>query len=176
MNKLRQRILTRLAQTTPTQPAQPSTTPATMPPPPAVPGDVFSHLAEGYNGATVPILTALTNKLNDALHYASGGKKSFINIIGNNLELSGLDPDGKHVGSVAQLFYNTFLNKKNAFTKKVDAPTITNWANTITNSPDYNSLSQINPTGTLAIKLQGNLKTEILNYMANLKQVNPLTP
>jgi hypothetical protein len=172
MNKLRLRILTKLAQT---QPAQPTETPAILGPVPAVPGDLLTNLYKGYNTNTVPLLTNLTNQLNAAMHYASKGQDNFTKIIGNNMDLSGATPDQKNVGSVAKRVYTTFLNSKNPFVEKIDAVTIHNWADALTSSPEYNALSQINPTSLLATKLQGNLKTEILNLMTQIKQQNPVT-
>lgn len=169
--KLRQRVLTKLAQT---QPTQPETTTPSIPAPAPPPTDLFSYLNEGYNGATVAILKALTSRLNTALHYASNGKDNFQDIVNNNMDLSGATPDHRNVGGICQRVYNTFLNRKNSFnSKKVNPATITTWADAITSSSEYNNLSQVNPTGQLAIKLQGNLKSEILNFMNGIKQVNP---
>lgn len=169
--KLRQRVLTKLAQT---QPTQPETTTQSIPAPAPPPTDLFAHLNEGFNGATVPILSALTGRLNTALHYASNGKDSFQDIVNNNMDLSGATPDHRNVGSICQRVYNTFLNRKGSFSQKVNPKTIAGWADGITNSAEYNNLSQVNPTGQLAIKLQGNLKSEILNFMNGIKQVNPI--
>ena len=172
MNKLRQRILTKLAQA---QPTQPETTTQSIPAPTPPPTDLFSHLNEGFNGATVAILSALTGRLNTALHYASQGKDNFQDIVNNNMDLSGAAPDHRNVGGICQRLYNTFLNRKNSFnSKKVDPKTIVTWADGITNSSEYNNLSQVNPTGQLATKLQGNLKSEILNFMNGIKNVNPI--
>lgn len=172
--KLRQRVLTKLAQTTPTQPTQPETTAPTVAAPTPPPTDLFAHLNEGFNGATVAILSTLTGRLNTALHYASQGKDNFQDIVNNNMDLSGAAPDHRNVGGICQRLYNTFLNRKNSFTKKTDPKTIATWADAITNSSEYNNLSQVNPTGTLATKLQGNLKSELLNFMNGIKNVNPI--
>lgn len=173
MNKFRLRMLTKLAQT---QAPQPETTTPTLAAPPAVPTDLFSHLAEGYNANTIPLLVALTEQLNTALHYASNGKSNFQKIIGNNLDLSGAAPDEKNVGAVSKKLFDTFLNKKNSFNGKRILPNdIHNWADALTSSSEYSNLSQIKPTSTLATKLQGNLKTEIQNYMNQIKQINPIT-
>lgn len=173
MNKLRLRILTKLAQT---QPAQPTETPAILGPVPSVPGDLLSNLYKGYNTNTIPLLTDLVNQLNIAMHYASQGKDNFTKIVGNNLDSSGSNPDQKNVGMVSKEIFDTFLNKKNPFDEKIDAATIHNWAGALTSSSEYNNLSQIKPTSLLATKLQGNLKTEIQNLMNQIKQQNPIIP
>lgn len=171
--KFRQRILTKLAQT---QTPQSDTTPVqSVAAPASPPGDLFAHLAEGYNGATIPLLTGLTGQLNTALHYATNGKYNFQSIINNNMDLSGVTSDAKNIGGLSQRFYNTFLNRKNSFNgKKVLAATINNWVGDVTNSGEYNNLTQINPTSQLATKLGSNLKSEILNYMNAIKQANPV--
>lgn len=172
-NKLRLRILTRLAQT---QPNQPETTKPTLAPPPAVGADLFSNLPEGYNAGTVTILTDLMDTLNIALHYSSAGKDNFNKISGNNLDMSGVTPDEKNIAMIAERIYNTFLNQKNPFAgKKVTTTNINNWANALLTSPEYAGLAQINPTSELATKLGGNLRDLILNYMNQIKQNNPIS-
>jgi hypothetical protein len=176
MNKLRFRLLQKLAQATPAQPAQPTTTPITVPAPPALPGILSANLATGYNSATIPLLMGLVQKLHEALHYASNGKDNFQKIIDNNLDLSGAIPDVKNVGGIAKKVYITFFNGRNPFTSKVAANIIRNWGDSIINSPEYSNLSQIKPTSPLSIKLQGNLKPLLLDYINQIKQQNPATP
>lgn len=171
MNKLRYRILEKIAQD---QATQPTVTPAIVPAPPTVPSILFSHLSEGYNGGTVAMLIGLTQQLNNALHYASNGKANFQKIIDGNLDLSAASPDEKNVGALCKKWYLTFLNSRNTFEQKVTGKTIATWADAIISSPEYSSLSQVNPTGTLATKLQGNIKTIILDYINQIKQQNPV--
>lgn len=141
----------------------------------AVPAILFSQLATGYNGPTLKIIVNLTQQLNAALHYASGGKDNFQKIIDNNLDLSGALPDEKSVGGLAKKVYSTFLNSRNSFSKKVPPTTIAGWANNLINSPEFMNLAQVNPTGTLATKLSGNLKDIIFDLMTQIKQQNSIT-
>ena len=171
MNKLRLRILKKLSQA---QTPQPDQMPSVLPPPPTVPADLFSHLAEGYNGSTVSVLILLINQLNNALHYASGGKGKFQDIINNNIDLSS-STDYKNIGTVSQIIFNSFLNKKNSFNNKVSPSNIKSWADALTMNSDYNNLSLIKSNSFLATKLQGNLKTIIQNYINQIKQLNPIT-
>jgi hypothetical protein len=171
MNKLRQRILKKVAQD---QGAQPTATPAVIPPPPPAPSILFSHLSEGYNGGTVSLIISLTQQLNKALHYASNGKANFQKIIDGNLDLSGADPDEKNVGTLCKKWYVTFLNSRNTFAgQKVPGKTIATWVNDIITSPEYGNLSQVNPTSALATKLPGNLKTIIQDSTNQIKGQNP---
>ena len=172
MNKLRLRILTKLAQT---QPAQPTETPAILGPVPSVPGDLLTPLYKGYNPNTVALLTDFTKMLNEALHYASQDKDDFSKIVGNNMDLSGATPDHKNVGMVCDRVFETFLNRKQPFTDKIDTTKIHNWADTLISSPEYNNLSQVKATSILGTKI-GNLKTKIQKFVTDIKQLNPQTP
>ena len=167
INKFRWRLLQKLSQ----QGAQ-AASPVTNVPPPTLPSILIAHLHEGYNGATVQLIVSLVQQLNAALHYASNGQDNFQKIIDNNLDLSGAASDEKNIGALCKRMYITFLNSRNAFTSKVTGKNITTWATAIVNSPEYNNLSQINPTGILATKLHGNLKSIILDYMNQIKQQN----
>lgn len=170
---LRRRILNKIAQTQPTQ--NEATSPA-LAPPPAVPGDVYAQLNQGFNAETVNLLKALTNYLNIALYYASDGKDSIQKISNNNMDLSGASPAHKNIGTIAKNIYDTFLNKKNPFTKKIVPASIHQWTSNIINSPEYNNLSQVQPSGNLATKLPGNIKTTILDHINLIKAQNPATP
>jgi hypothetical protein len=153
--------------------AQP-TKPSIMPPPPPVPGVIFSQLDQGYTGGTVALLRNLAKKLNDSLHYASQGKYYFQDIMDNNADLSGADPDERNIGILCKIVYETFLNKRAPFTKPVDPTTIHKWADNIISSSSYNALTKIPPTSVLSIKIGGNLKSILLDYMNQIKNQNPI--
>lgn len=175
--KLRQRIIQKLAQTTP---AQPTTTDATATPtvttsPPAVPSALFTYLPKGYNPNTVQVLQVLVGQLNIAMHYASNGKDNFQKLIDNNLDSSAAVADQKSVDGVARQVFDMFFNKKNDFAQKVSPAQIKTWADAIIGSPSFGALSQIKPTSVLSTKLQGNLKTSLENYLTQIKQQNPAT-
>lgn len=174
--KLRQRIIQKLAQTTPAQPTTTNTaTPAVTTSPPAVPASLFTYLPKGYNPNTIQVLQALVSQLNIAMHYASNGKDNFQKLIDNNLDPSATVADQKSVDGVARQVFDTFFNKKNDFAQKVAPAQIKTWADAILGSPSFGALSQIKPTGVLSTKLQGNLKTSIENYLTQIKQQNPVT-
>lgn len=166
---LRKKIINKLAQA---QKAQTTETTFTLAPPPTIPGDIFAHLNEGYNGGTTALLSGLINYLNTALYYASQGKDSIQRISTNSMDLSGATPDHRNIGMIAKKVFDTFLNKKNPFPKKVLGTVIKQWADTILTMPEYNNLTQIRPTGMIATKLQGNLKTIILDYLNSIKAQN----
>lgn len=166
--KLKDRILRKIAQ------AQPQAETKILPPPPAVPGVILSQLPSGYNNNTVTIITSLTKKLNDALHYASQGQGSFQDIMDNNLDLSGADINFKNIGVLSKMFYNTFLNSRNTFTKKVEPDTIHKWVDNIISNPSYNSLTQIPASSTLSTKIGGNLRDIIFDNLTSIKNQNPV--
>ncbi len=166
--KLRDRILRKIAQT------QPQGQTKVLPPPPAVPGVILSQLPSGYNNATVTSLKSLTDKLNIALHYSSDGEGSFQDIMNNNLDLSGADNNFKNIGTLSKMFYDTFLNRKNPFTKKIEANQIHNWADSMLSSSPYNSLTQIPATSPLSSKIGGNLRDIIFDNLTSIKNQNPV--
>jgi len=166
---LRRKILNKLAQA---QTEQTTEVAPALAPPPSVPGDIFSNLNAGYNGGTAALLIGLTNYLNSALHYASYGKDNIQKISNNNMDLSGATADHKNIGVIAKKVFDTFLNKKNPFSKKVAGQVVKQWSNAIITMPEYNNLSQMKPTGMIATKIQGNLKTIILDYMNGIKAQN----
>lgn len=172
-NSFRRKVLQKIAQT---QPNQATEVTPTLPPPTAVPGDVYTQLNQGFNGATVNTIKSITNYLNAALYYASQGKDSIQKISNNNSDLSGASPEHKNIGTIAKKVYETFLNKKNPFPKKIVPAMIHTWCNNIINSAEYNNLSQIKTTSVLATKLPGNLKSIILDNINLIRSQNPVTP
>lgn len=172
--KLRQRILTKLAQTTPTTTEEKPV----LAPPPAVPTILFSHLGEGYTAGTVAFLAQLVSLLNTAAHFASQGKDNFQKFVNSGFNFDGsnsFSPDQKHINLLSKTLYNTFLNRSNPFAQKVAPKQIHAWADAMMSSDDFNSLSQVNPSSQLATKLPGNLKTTIQNVLNQIKAQNPIT-
>jgi hypothetical protein len=168
MNKLRLRILTKLAQTQPTE------TPAILGPAPNIAGNVFSSLHVGYNPNTKDLLINFTKTLNEALHAASKGVDNFNKTIEKNMKLSSADPNHKNIGMICDKVLKTFLNGNQEFKEKIDATTIKNWADALISSPEFNALSQINQNSVLYNKI-GDLKKDIQDFVRNIKQLNPVT-
>lgn len=148
-------------------------TPKTLPPPPAIPAVTYSYLPKAYNGSTAQAIRNMTVFLNEVMHYASDGRDNMQAMV-NNTAQQATSPDQMHINSLARLFYRTFLNMGQDFKGMIQAQTIQGWADNILNSPDYSELSKINPTGPLATKIQGNIKSRILDLMTYIKQVNPI--
>lgn len=169
--KLRTRILEKLAQTQPEQPAQP-----VVSSPPAVPGVLYANLNQGYNPATAQLLMKIGDQLNTAVHYASQGKDNFQSFLNNNFQIDAnklFSVDQGHLRGLSKMFFTNFLNSRNAFTQKVDPRTLSIWCDRFTNSNDFSSLSQINPTGQLATKVPQNIRTSLLDTINQIKAQNP---
>jgi hypothetical protein len=176
MNKLRKEILTKLAQTTPAAPTTPN---KVIPAPPSfIASNVFPSLTSGYNPASIIIINNLMSLLNTALQYASGGSVNLQTFRNNNFNVdpgSAPSPDQKNLTILAKMAYNLFLNKGNPFGKLLAGKQISIFVDQILASPAFQNLSQINPTGPLATKIQGNLKTIIQDNLTHLKNINPVT-
>jgi hypothetical protein len=137
MNKFRKRIIKRLAQS-----------PKILGPTTAVPPALYSSLNSRFNSATVPSIVNLTKILNDALFSASNGSDSFQNLVNNKIPIATDLQNYKSIQTLSKRFYDTFLNQK----LKPDAKTINVWADALTSSTEFNSLSKINQSGPLAFR------------------------
>jgi len=194
--KLRLKILNKLAQTVPGAPASPasptsptspnapteptSTTAAVISPPPSFQASgAWGWIgASGlYNSNSVVLIDKLTNLLNQALHYASNGKFNW-QILRNNFNVDASAAGGKdaiNLLNLSKLVHQTYLNGGNAFPQKVTGDQVVAWNTALSQSQPFLALSQLNPTGPLALKM-GNPKEDILNILRDLARYNPLQP
>lgn len=168
--KLRLRILTKMAQAQPTAPAK------VIPPPPAVPSVLFSHLNEGFSAATVPLLVQVADVLNTAVHYASDGYDNFQKFINTSFSFSNsaTSPEQRDLRGLCKELYKNLLNSGNAFKEKAPPQQIHNAVASFLNSGEFSNLSQVSPTGQLAIKVP-NLKGSLQDSMNQIKSQNPIT-
>lgn len=177
--KLRLRILRKLAQTT-TQTTAPSTTSPPVGSPPAIPTELMATLTVGYNPDTVTVLKRLLDMLNKSLHYASNGEGNYAKIKTNNYDPNDAHEPAKNIGLVAEQLYTTFFNNGNAHTGQYEANQITTWCDTVLGSTAYNDLATIKPNSALAPKLQsatggGSLKDAVRRELEAIKKFNPVT-
>lgn len=175
---LKKRLLfwSKLAQQTTTTPqAVPATTVA--PPPAFQASGIWGWITSSYNSYSVTILNNLVSLLNTSLHYSSNGQYNWQKAYNNAFQI---DPsaapsvDTKNLLNLSLLVYRTFINKGNQFPTKPTPQQIQSWGNLVSNSQAFLNLSQINPTGPLAQKVQGNLKDDILNFIRFLNMYNPV--
>jgi len=177
--KFRLRILEKLAQTTPNLPTDQVAKSKPMPPPPAFQASaIYPGIRNGFNQASIPIIDGLVSLLNSAVHYASAGAVNYQYFRNNNFnfDASGAPSvDQKNLMNLSKRIYRTILNSGSAFPQPLTGQQISSMVENITASSEFNNLSQVSPTGQLAIKIQGNLKTLIFNYLTYLKLATPET-
>jgi hypothetical protein len=160
----------------------PQSTPApaaTLPLPPSIRAtDLWGWLTRDYNTQTIGILNSLVSLLNTALHYSSNGQYNFQILKNDNFQV---DPSGvpsidtKNLIYLTSNVYRTFLNSGHEFKTKPSGNQISTWGNALINSQPLLNLSQVNPTGPLAQKIQGNIKDIILNYVRYFFMYNPIS-
>ncbi len=177
--KLRLRILKKLAQTT--QTTAPSTTAPPLGSPPPVPGPMTATLANGYNADSIAPLTKLADILNKALHYASDGKTNYQKIQ-NNASFDAKDNHGPitDIADVAKQAYSTFYNNGKSHTGKYEPRQIHIWVDTILGSTAYNNMATVKPGTPLANQITaitggGTLKDGIRKQLQEIKDKNPIT-
>lgn len=200
--KLRIRMLSKIAQTvpgapsapsdpaapgapadpaSPTAPATPESTTATqIPPPPNFQASAaYGWMTNSYNSNTVASIDKLASIINMALHYASNSKFNLLILRNQSFQV---DPsaapsiDAKNLLNLSVLLYKTYLNSGNQFPQKPTGNQIHEWNSRIEQSQAFLNLSQLSPTGTVAQKIPGNLKDNILNILRELDRYNPAKP
>lgn len=189
LSKVRQKILSKIAQqeanvapapsTTNAPPATPATTTPPVPQFNPVSGP-WSWLPQYYNPNTVRTLSYLLGMIHTSMHYATNGE---FNLLKNQNNLNSIDSsgafsvDGKNLILLSQFFYRTFLNNGQAPKTAPTASQIVQWASQIASSQPLLNLSQLNPTGPAAqkMRLDGSLRQNLINYLGYLKTYNPIT-
>lgn len=183
MNRdLRLKILKKMAQadlgTIPTDQAVQSK-PAPPPPPSFQASSAYPGIRYGFNQASVAIIDNLASLLNMAAHYSSAGAINFQTFRNDNFnfDASGVPSvDQRNIMNLSKKVYHTLLNNGQEFARPLTAQQVAEMADIVLESPELNNLSHVSPTGQLALKIQGNLKTLITNYLTYLKLANPKTP
>lgn len=178
-NWVRLKILERIAQQT-TNNSGVSAIPATTPPPPAFQASsIYPGIRSGFNAASVVIIDQLCSLLNLALQYSSNGSANFQIFRNNSFNFDGsgaFNVDQKNLMLFSQLVYRTLLNSGNNFQQPLTTSAAQDMLRKLSTSPILSALSQINPTGVIAQKVPGNLKTNILSYLQYLSLANPIAP
>lgn len=167
--KIRMKMLGKIAQQTPT-------TTVTTPPPAFIASDAWAWLNMSYNPNSVRIINNLASILNTALHYSSNGQFNFLILKNNSFQVdsSGVPSiDTKNLINLCSLIYKTLINGGNQFAQKVTPAQIAYFVQMINASQSLLNLSQINPTGTIAQKIPGNIKDNVINLLRTLQMSNP---
>ncbi len=168
------------APSAPGAPAVPTTaTPSSpLPPPPALTAsEAYPSIRTGWDAARIVIIDSLGSKLNLAAHIITNGEynlqilrdKSF------NFDPSSFpSPDQKNIMLFFKKVYQLLLNSGRPFNKPLTTGQIVQLVNQLGQSPELRNLAQVNPTGTLAQKLGGNLQDMIRNDLTRLGSVAPV--
>jgi len=147
------------------------------PPPAFQASSAYGWLNSQYNSYTIITLNSLISLLNVALHYSSNGQYNFQILKNNNFQVDpGSAPslDTKNLILLSMLMFKTFLNNGNNFPDKPNTQQIQSWIAQINNSQALLNLSQVNPTGNIAIKISPNLKEDIINFLRYISMYNSI--
>lgn len=175
--KLRLRILRKIAQNalpqgTPTDAAAQTTVVAGSPPAFKA-SDAYPGIVVGLQAKNVPWVNGLADVLNTALFYSSNGKVSMPWMRQNNFNFSADQSpsvDLRNIMNFTKLVYNNlFTNLGAGFQQPLAPAQLQEKVHTLQTSQFLSNLSSLQPTGQLANKLGGNLKTIITNYLLQIK-------
>lgn len=171
--KTRKKVLEKIAQ------AVPSTTPppASVSPPPTFQASLaYPNIRTGYNGSSINTIDQLVTMLNTATHYATGGKVNFQTLKNSNFSLDmGAMPskDGSNLIKFSQQVFKNLLNGGAAYAKPLTGIEVAGVADRLASSQELSNLS-LSPSGPVAQKVPGNLKTNITTLLNYLKLANPI--
>lgn len=172
MNRNFRRRLFKLAQVSMPTDQVASTMPLMAPPPVFQASAMYPSIRTGFASNSVVIIDELVNLLNTALHYATAGTMNFQKLRDINFNF---DPsqapsvDQRNLMNLSKKVFKTLLNSGQAFAQKLDFSKVGELTKLLLTSQEINNLSQISPSGLLATKIPGNLKTLITNYLNYLQ-------
>lgn len=178
MNKYnRLKFLERLAQMAPPTdvPTQSvaNTTPVTGTPPSFIASDYYPGMITAFQTKNIPIINGLADLLNKSLFYSSNGKiyLSWMRSVNFNFDTSGISSvDLRNLMMFTKQIYNNLFSNNGAKDEVQLTPEqIKERVNRLTMSQALENLSGTNPSGQLATKIGGNVKTLIKNYLLNIK-------
>jgi len=154
-----------------------ATTSVAAPPPAFQASSMYPTVRKGYNPNSVQILDNFISLLNKAIHYTTSGKINFQTFKNNNFNFDAStspSPDQKNIMNFSKKVYQNLLNN-GMFAKALTAQEINVKIDFLLKQPEYQGLSQVQPSSQLALKIGGNLKTLIFDQLTYLKNANPLT-
>ena len=165
----------RLAQVTPSIPTDQVAATAPIPPPPPdfQASAIYPGIRIGFASNSITIIDELVSLLNIALHYTTAGAINILKLRSMNFIFDASQSpsvDQRNLMNFSKKIFTTLLNSGQPFVQKLDATKIEEMVDTLLASQELNQLSQVNPSGLLATKIPGNLKTTITNYLNYLKR------
>jgi len=176
MNRLRKKIIEKLAQTADPNAAKTPVPSVTGAPPAFQIQSLFPSIYTGFGQTITNQINGLANYLNTVLYYISNDKYDMVKMFNNSASIDAsniLDQDLKKLVEFSKLVIQYLFNNKNAFSRQLTAQEIEDRIDTLNSSSQLNSLSNTNPAGQLATKIQGNVKTNIIAYLQYIKNSIP---
>lgn len=177
MNKLRRRILEKLAQMNvpdnlPTEEAA-KAKPVAGSPPAFAPANYYPTMTKAFGARNITIINQLTDALNQGLYFTSDGKVHLPWMKGVNFNY-GTDNvpsvDLKNLmGFAKQLYQSVFTNHGEDFKQALTSAEIAKIMAILKSSSFISSLSGTNPMGQLSSKIGGNIKTIINNLLLQIQ-------
>jgi len=135
---------------------------------------IFSNLYVGYNPNTTKQIIDLCNYLNTLIFYSSFGKYNFLQIYNNTASIgttSIVNQDLKKIIEFTKLVIRYLFNNKLPFKQILSNEEIKNNVAMLESNPNLITLSNINVSGQLATKIQGNPKNIILGLLQKIKNL-----
>lgn len=176
-SKLRLKILQKIAQSTTTTDLPTAQVAATQSisgaPTSFVASNIYPTIVTGFTSRNIGYINALADLLNTCIFYSSNGQLDLNRMKTNNFS-SGLtavpSADLKNLMGFSKALYNImFTNHGQDFKKQLSPQEIQQLINNLENNQFIQNLPSTNPVGQLATKVEGNIKTLIVNYLSNIK-------
>lgn len=177
--KLRQRVWIKLSQLNDniSIPTEKASLNKQIPPPPTFQASSVYPIRSGFNAATIAIIDQFSNILNIAMHYITSGKINFQVFRNNSFNFdasSAPSVDQKNLMNFSKKVFNIIYNSGNAYDQQLSGKEIASKMDSLINCQELQNLSSLNPTGIVAQKIQGNLKTILINYLNYIKLSNQI--
>lgn len=177
--RIRKRLLTKLAQSVniPTE-EKVNEKPNIGTPPNFSASSKYPGLRKGFSPNAITIVDNLSSYMNKALFYASDGQYNMTKLSSNNFNFSptmipSTNRDLKNLLLFSKEIYSHIYNSGNNYESLLNAKDYKFKINTLLQSQNLTSLAQTNPTGQLAMKMGGNIKTDIINLLNSLISISP---
>jgi hypothetical protein len=171
--KARIDILNKIAQTALPQDTTTPNTVVSGSPPSFIASNFYPSMVVGLQTKNVPWVNSLANILNIALYYSSGGKINMSWLRQTNFNFAtdqSPSADLRNILNFSKIVYNQLFTDHGANFQAAQSPEqIAERIRILSNSPFFNNLTQVSPTGQLASKIGGNLKTIINDYLLQIK-------
>lgn len=171
MNKFRKRLLEKLSQEDPNTIETPVSSVAGSPPSFQI-QSLFPSIYTGFGQTITNQINVLANYLNTVLFYVSNNKYDMVKIFNNSASVdtsSIADQDLKKLVDFSKLVFKYLFNSRTPFKQQLTAQEIDDRIDILNSSSQLTSLSSTNPSGQLATKTQGNIKTNIISYLRHIK-------